>query len=732
MPSSFFSHPTGAIATLLILAPLASNAQTPASEGSNTLPTVTIEASADASAQGLTKPYAGGQVARGGRVGILGAQDMMATPFASTSYTSELIQDQQAQSVADVLRNAPSIRQARGFGNFQELYMVRGFPVYSDDVAYNGLYGMLPRQYIASEFFERVEVLLGPNAFLNGAAPGSSGSLGGSINLLPKRAPSEPLTRIGMGVQTGGQASVAADIARRFGPDQSTGIRFNAVRRDGGTGVDDEKRELSALALGLDWHSSTLRISADIGYQDHDLRAGRPNVAPAPGLPIPPAPDAQRNYAQPWTFAKEQDTFATARAEFDLTNSTTLWAASGIRDGSESNSLAGLNLVDAIGNSQSYRFDNERKDRITTAEIGARTTLHTGAVKHTLTASAAYFRSKERNAWAMSDSVIGNNLYAPAGSATPPPTIYHGGNLANPLLANENRASSLAIADTLAFAGDTVLLTVGARHQSIKQTSFDYDSGAQVSRYNKSRTTPVAGLVVKASPQLSFYGNYIEGLLKGDVAPGTANGLPVTNSGQVFAPYQAKQKEIGVKYDGGRLGASMALFTTSQPSAFVQDQTYGVYGEQRNRGLEFALYGEPTRGLRLLGGLTLLDAKQIRSPNGTTDGKHAIGVPKRQLNLGAEWDVPGITGLALNTRVLNTSRQYADAANMQAVPAWTRLDAGIRYLMDIGNGRMLTLRGRIDNLANKNYWASTGGYPGTGYLVLAAPRSVVLNASVDF
>lgn len=48
-------------------------------------------AGADASAQGLAKPYAGGQVARGARAGVLGTQDFMETPFSATSYTSELI-----------------------------------------------------------------------------------------------------------------------------------------------------------------------------------------------------------------------------------------------------------------------------------------------------------------------------------------------------------------------------------------------------------------------------------------------------------------------------------------------------------------------------------------------------------------------------------------------------------------------------------------------------------------
>ena len=146
MPTPSFSLRPVTVAAALALQAFAALAQTPSTEGSATLSTVTVEASADASAEGLAKPFAGGQVARGGRVGILGTQDMMSTPFSSTNYTNELIQDQQAQSVADVLLNDPAVRQARGFGNFQELYVIRGFPVYSDDVAYNGLYGMLPRQ----------------------------------------------------------------------------------------------------------------------------------------------------------------------------------------------------------------------------------------------------------------------------------------------------------------------------------------------------------------------------------------------------------------------------------------------------------------------------------------------------------------------------------------------------------------------------------------------------------
>src|SRR3546814_15836922 len=99
-------------------------------------------------------------------------------------------------------------------------------------------------------------------------------------------------------------------------------------------------------------------------------------------------------------------------------------------------------------------------------------------------------------------------------------------------------------------------------------------------------------------------------------------------------------------------------------------------------------------------------------------------------NLGLEWDVPGTGGLTLTGQAVYTSSQYADAANKQELPAWTRFDLGARYLTEL-DGHLLTLRANVINVANKNDWASAGGYPGAGYLVLGARRPVMLSASLQ-
>ncbi|WP_323143395.1 TonB-dependent receptor [Massilia phyllosphaerae] len=697
--------------------------------------TVVVSASADASAQGLPPAYAGGQVARGGRIGLLGNVDIMDTPFNATNYTAALIQDQQARSVADVVQNDPSVRVARGFGNFQELYVIRGFAVNSDDMAWNGLYGLLPRQFVASELLERVEVFRGANSFINGAAPGGGG-IGGLVNVVPKRAPNADLNRVTVGVESGGQGYAAIDVARRFDNNRA-GIRINAARRDGDTAVDRESRELNVFSVGLDYRGDNYRLSADVGFQEHKLDNPRPSVTPGFGLAIPRAPEADSNFAQPWTRSNERDTFGSVRGEVDLAPNVVAWAAVGARNGSEFNALASPTTVDNAGGATMYRFDNYRYDQIRTGEIGVRGTLHTGSVKHTISASASAFELKSRNAYGTSAFTGWNtNLYRPVDVPPPAPTFFTGGSMDAPLVTAKTILGSYAIADTMAFLDDRVLLTVGARHQHIKNFGYDYNSGVQNSAYDKSEVTPVAGIVYKPLKNLSVYANYIEALQQGPVAAGAT--VNPGQLGEIFAPFVSRQKEIGVKYDSGKLGMSAALFSTAQPLSAVRFAApedkfgeFGVFGEQRNRGLELSVFGMPAKGVRVLGGLTLLDAEQRRTGVAGTEGKDAIGVPDTQLNIGGEWDVAGVPGLSLNARALYTAKQYADAGNTQQLPSWTRLDIGANYLTRFMD-RDVTLRARIDNLTGRNYWASAGGYPGSSYLVLGAPRTVNVSATVDF
>ena len=732
--------PRSSIASAVLLAVASAvNAQSTA-DSAGTLATVQVNASADASAEGLSKPYAGGQVARGGRAGILGTKDNMDTPFSITSYTNELIQDRQAKSVGEVLQNDPSVRMARGFGNFQEAYFIRGSILTSDDVAYNGMYSLLPRQYIATELFERVEVLRGASAFLNGANP-SGGGIGGAINLLPKRAPNEPLNRLTVGTGSGGQTTLSADIARRFGPDQATGIRLNASTRGGGSAANSEHSDLNVLAVGLDWRSRDVRLSGDIGWQDNRLKRTQPNVSLVGVTAVPSAPSGSVNTAQPWSYSDEKDIFGTVRAEYDINAHLTAWAAAGARHGDEANSLSNLNVTNSTtGAGNTSRFDNTSKEDVTTAEAGLRGKLRTGDIGHEWVVSAQHFDKKRANSYAWDFfNTQSTNLYDPTTLATQPAftsSAFTGGTLGSPTVTVRTRLSSIAVADTMAFLNDSLLLTLGLRNQTLKSEGFAYGTGVQTDSYSKSHVSPMAAVVYKLDKRVSLYANYMEGLVSNAAPTGGYNRsgayVAVLNGGQQLSPQVSKQKEIGVKYDGGRFGGSLALFTVNKPHYVINNaNSYSAEGEDQHQGMELNTQGELTKGLRLLGGLTWLNAKQKSAYLAAADCKRVIGVPKVQATLGTEWDVPGIPGLALDGRVAYTGSSYADAVNTLKVSGWTRLDAGARYLTEV-QGKLLTLRLRVDNVTNKKYWASSGGYPDNGYLVVGAPRSFNLSASMDF
>ena len=121
-------------------------------------------------------PYAGGQVASGGGLGLLGNRGVMNTPFNQTSFTSQLIQNQQARTIRDVLINDPSVRTIQAAGGGADSLFIRGFYYDSGDYALNGLAGIAPYYSTGANFVERVELLKGPAALLNGMTVGGTGA----------------------------------------------------------------------------------------------------------------------------------------------------------------------------------------------------------------------------------------------------------------------------------------------------------------------------------------------------------------------------------------------------------------------------------------------------------------------------------------------------------------------------------------------------------------------------
>lgn len=683
--------------------------------GATTLEAVTVTGSAvDTS---LPPVYAGGQVASGGRIGLLGNMSDMDTPFSATQYTSKLIEDQQAQNIGDVLVNDPSVRNTYSRGAGRDEFNIRGFTLFNYDVSFNGLYGVSPRNASSLIGVERVEVLRGPNALLNGMAP--YGSVGGAINLVPKRAGAEPLNRYTVNYIGDSQFGVHADLARRYGDTQQFGVRLNVAGSGGDLPQDGSKENLGAVALGLDYQAERFRLDGDINYQNRttDARSGL-LFPPPPGVDIGAAPDARRNFFPSWTYWKTKEWSGALRAEYDLTPDWTVYGAIGARKHDFESLQTSWLMLDGNGDIGAVPARLNENLLSKTGEVGLRGRFNTGAVKHEPSISASALDIDYSSARIRSRTVF-SNLYDPAD--LPKPDIARPGDLPK---TSESRLYSVALADKISFLDDRVQVIAGFRHQRIESTNFDAATGRSTSEYAKSAVTPAFALTVRPTQRLSLYGNYIEGLSQGGTAPEGS-----INAGEMFAPEIAKQIEVGGKYDFGEFSTTLSAFQIEKPSSFLDPDTrrYVSNGQQRNRGLEFLVQGDAAPSVRLLGGVAYTDARLTRTEGGANDGNWAPAVPRFQFNAAAEWDTPFLPGLTVTARMLRTSQQYVDVGNTQTIPGWTRFDLGARYAFN-ASGTPMVVRATVENVFNKNYWQSAAREG----LTVGAPRTVLLSVSAEF
>jgi len=686
------------------------------SAGTLTLGATTVSGT-DGRTDGLPAVYPGGQVARGGRLGLLGNTDVMDAPFSVSNYTSTLMKDQQAVTVADVLERDSSVRSTGQTGGVVDSFFIRGFPVGEGnlgELAFDGVYGVAPNYRVFTEYAERIEVIKGPGALLYGMSPNSG--IGGVINVVPKRSLDEDLTRFTASYAMNSQVGGHIDVSRRFGEGREFGVRINGSTATGDTAIDEQSRDVDIGAISLDYQGERLRTSLDLISQKEEFDAPSRPFLIAKGVDIPSAANGRTNVTQEWGWSETRDKSALLSGEYDLNDALTVFAhAGGGKSDVSRMSDQTPTILNSAGDTSSipgyYKFEVQRY----TVDAGARLRFDTGPISHSTTLQATRYRD-ELSRGIISGPPVLSNIYHPIDRPKP--------NIATPATpkVSETELSGVALADTLSVLDERVQVTLGLRNQSIKSDNYNA-AGFVTTSYDESETTPLFGVVVKPWDHVSFYYNYIEGLSKGDIAPATAS-----NSGEIFAPYISRQQEVGVKVDYGTFTSTLSLFQIKKPSGELANGVFSVQGEQRNRGVELNVFGEIAQGTRLLGGVTLLDAELTDSGTPANRGNKPVGVPDVQANLWAEWDTPWVEGLTLTSGAIYTGSQYVNQANTQELDAWTRFDAGARYTTRIAQ-HPTTFRATVQNVFDREYWSGVASY---GAFSQGAPRTLLMSATVDF
>ncbi|KEQ52114.1 TonB-dependent receptor [Sphingobium chlorophenolicum] len=663
----------------------------------------------------LPPPYAGGQVARGARLGGLGNVDLFSTPFNITSFTAELIQDQQARGLSEVLYNDPSVRPYDSAGGWTEgNAFIRGFAQNIGSTLFNGVFGLLPN-YVPMEIAERVEVLKGPSAMLNGLTP--VGGIGGNVNVVAKRAGDAPLTRVSAQYLSDGVIGGDVDVGRRFGADGAFGVRANLAYSAGDTAIDHQEQKSRFASIALDYQGDGVRASVDAFHQKYQMdgvfRSSFSFIGPV--IPAPPKSHIAPIHGGGFTL---EGWGIVGRLEVDLLPDWTVHAVAAksvAKNGSTSFTLT--TQVDSDGNFRGRPGAGWTGPKRDHQEIGLTGSFTTGPIAHRLSITGARMNRIGLSSGGTTGVNVPGNIYRSIyATVTPLPAVRY--------KSNQGTTQGIAIVDSLSY-GDVLTLIAGVRYQEVNNKNFNPNGTLRSTPYKEHALTPMGGFVVKPfGKAVSLYANYVQGLEDG------ANVTDVTapNFGESFPPYKAEQFEAGVKWDGGDIGVTTAIFQISQPS-LLQDpftRRYEADGRQRNRGVELSIFGQPTPQLRIQGGASYIDAILVRTPSGANDGNRAPGVGKVQASLGVDWSIKQVPGFALNGRYIYSSSAFINPANSQRVDGWTKVDLGARYRMAIA-GRPVVWRITVENALGHDYWLASN----FGSATQSAPRTFVLSGAID-
>lgn len=667
----------------------------------------------------LPPAYAGGQVARGARLGVLGNKDFMDIPFSITSYTSQTIENQQANTLQELLFNDSSVRFTTSGGHIQENFSIRGYGLLAEELNFNGMQGLIPLSHVPLEFLERVEVLKGPGSFLNGNV---NGAVGGTVNLVPKRAQDTDITAFTTDYTSRSQLGGHVDIGRRYGKNKEFGIRFNGVYKDGGTETDGQSKERLLGALGLDYHHNRWRLSLDAYGSQENYDNGSVSMYQL-SYGIVDAPDGSTNLLK-GTHGSARNNAILFKSEYDVNDKLTAYAGIGMLSSNTTGFLSGNHAfkVQANGNATVSPPNQYWWTDSIAAELGLRGSYQTGSVNHQIVVGSSSLNTD-------SASIFNPTTANPTNIYNPSDLTSLASSPTRPNKNSEKKFSSLFIADTLSFNEEKVQLTLGLRHQKVNTKNLDINTGAVTKEYDASANTPVVGLIVKPwGNSVALYANYIEGLSAGQKISDTS----AENYGTVLAPYKSKQQEFGVKWDQGNFANTLSFFQIQKPSElkdYLTSTTYNVTydGKQKNRGIEWGTFGKISENVRILGGITYMQSELARTEKGVNQGNTPYGIPKWQMNLGVEWDTPWNPDLSLSFRAVYTGSQYINTINTLKIPDWIRYDLGASYKTTIDK-TPVTFRASVENVLNKHYWA---GSFGDGYVTLGTPRTFKLSATMQ-
>jgi len=709
-------------------------------------------------------------------VGTLDGATLKETPLSAMVVTRDLLTDQTARLLSDVVKNDASIGEDYAPVGYYGDYEIRGFTIdLATGLEINGM-TIAGEQDVPLENTERVEFLKGIAGVESGVA-----SAGGLIDYVTKR----PATLEAMDLATDhrGTAYGAVDLGRLFGSRKQVGARLNLAGEKIESYVNDANGWRGVGSGAADWKLSPKAIlKTDFEYQHkversvcgYQLLGG--TAVPSLSQVYPSTMLGEQSWAKPNTF----DVYNTgARLDYDLPGAWRAFAAA-----SFSHSLIDDNVVYAYGCSYEalctgsggtassyffapdggydiYDYRDPGELRID-AQAEALVTGHirTGAIGQDVTGGGELFRRSVQQPGAPPDSAPGwvqdgavysyigsENIYQPI---TPVAGASYDGvrEQAGPrALWEDNHQAAAVVQDRIHLPGRIELLA-GGREDSLRDHNYSLSAtspGTAPILTDKPIWLPQYAITFNPVSSLTLYGNYGVLLSLGPQGPWW-----VDNANQFLGSFLTRQAEVGAKYEPGqRILLTTALFHMRAPFFYPKviqapdsfctasefsapgDLCFESEGRETHDGVELNAAGKAASWLRLTASSAAIRALSDETGTPAFDDKQVLNVPHLRTASFADISLPRAHGLHLMPGWSYTGRKEATRDDLVSVPGYNLFSLGARYTPGGEQGHV-TLRLYADNITDKRYWKDTGASYGDTFIHLGAPTTVRLSAHYTF
>ncbi|MBC2659868.1 TonB-dependent siderophore receptor [Pseudomonas sp. MSSRFD41] len=668
-------------------------------------------------------------------VGSFDEAPLLDTPASISVINEDMIKDQQARLLSEVLKNDASVGQSYAPVGYYENFEVRGFALNAaSSYKINGR-TIAGEQNVALENKQRVELLKG----LSGLQSGVS-EPGGLINYVTKR-PTD-IRSVTVSTDDRGSGYLATDVGGWFGSEQQFGLRANLAHEDLHSYVEHANGQRDFASLAFDWHiSPNALLQLDIEYQNKEQRSA-PGYQLLGGSALPhhaspkkllahqsgskPVTNESLNISGNFEYSFNDDwkgNLSASRSRVVIDDYSS-FAWGGCTTGCINKNG---NYFSPEGGYDIYDFpspdDTRRNDEIQAVLNGR---FDTAGLGHELSLGTSAFRRVVSNR--------GQTMYLTGtGNIDSQPDNF--ARSTEPLNDSHKRLDSrqygLFFSDRISF-NEQWQTVLGGREVRLDEESFD-TNGARERHTQRYMFLPQAALIYKPVAGLSLYTQYGKGLSLGGQAPWYAR---TDGGGSTLAPTVSRQIETGIKYDWQRMSFTAALFQMRQAYQYARPDgdgqfTYIQQGQQKNTGLELSANGWATQRLQIAASVAAIRARVEGTGTPAYEGHQALNVPRLRASLQGDYALPWLDGLALLGGMQYSASKYADRTGNVSAGSYAIFNIGSRYSTRI-DGHETVFRLTVDNLFDKRYWRDVGEYLGDDYLFQGAPLSARLSASINF